>query len=72
MKFLFFILLAAAFYFLPTIIAYARRHNRRLLIAKINLTLGWTVIIWILLLIWVTRGRMEDLVWILLRRIRIR
>jgi hypothetical protein len=39
-------------YFLPTIIAYRRKHRQKDPIFLINLFLGWTFICWIVSLIW--------------------
>ena len=45
-------LLFLAFYFLPTIIGYARHKRNATAILVLNLFLGWTVIGWIVALIW--------------------
>src|SRR5258707_7205341 len=39
-------------YFLPTIIANRRMHNNRLAIFVLNLFAGWTVIAWVIALVW--------------------
>jgi hypothetical protein len=58
---LFFILvgavLALGIYFLPSLIAYKRHldHFRRILI--LNILLGWTLIVWVNLMFWVTNLR---------------
>jgi hypothetical protein len=39
-------------YFLPWIIAALRHHHQRSAIALTNLLLGWTIIGWLLALIW--------------------
>jgi Superinfection immunity protein len=46
-------------HFLPTIIAVARRHRSRLAIFLVNFFLGWTVIGWIVALIWACTGNTE-------------
>ena len=46
------ILVMALIYFLPTILAFTRDHNRKWLIFPLNMLLGWTFIGWIILLIW--------------------
>ncbi|MFC1916194.1 superinfection immunity protein [Chloroflexota bacterium] len=52
MKTIIIIVIGAALYFLPTIIG-AVRHKRNLAaIFLLNLLLGWTVIGWIIALIW--------------------
>lgn len=43
---------AALFYFPPTIVAWVRRHPNRLSIFLLNLLLGWTLIGWVVALIW--------------------
>lgn len=39
-------------YFLPTIIAFLRKHNQRGAIFLLNFLLGWTVIGWIVSIVW--------------------
>jgi hypothetical protein len=39
-------------YFLPAIIAAARQHRQTLAIFALNLLLGWSVIGWIIALVW--------------------
>jgi hypothetical protein len=39
-------------YFLPTIIAFARRHRNTLAIFLVNCFLGWTFIGWVIALVW--------------------
>ena len=41
-----------ALYFIPTIVAFHRGHRNRWVIFAINFLLGYTGIVWILLLIW--------------------
>lgn len=43
---------AALFYFPPTIVAWVRKHPNRVSIFLLNLLLGWTVIGWVVALIW--------------------
>lgn len=45
-------LLALVAYFVPTIVAGARRHHNQGAIFALNLLLGWTVIGWIAALVW--------------------
>ena len=42
-------------YFLPTIIAFTRRHPDALLIFLLNLFLGGTIVGWVIALIWSLR-----------------
>lgn len=44
------ILIVAALYLLPTLIAFNRRHHKRIGILFLNVVLGWTFIIWVALL----------------------
>ena len=46
------IVLIFAFYFLPTLIAFLRQHKNKLAIFLLNLTLGWTVLGWVVSLVW--------------------
>lgn len=39
-------------YFLPALIAWRRRHHNQTAISLCNLLLGWTVLGWVLTLIW--------------------
>lgn len=41
-----------ALYFTPSIIATARKHQNRIGVILLNLLLGWTIIGWIVALIW--------------------
>ena len=49
---LFFVVLIFAFYFLPTLIAFLRQHKNKLAIFLLNLLLGWTVLGWVVSLVW--------------------
>jgi hypothetical protein len=49
-------LIAMLIYFAPTIVAYNRRHMSSGAIFLLNVFLGWTVIGWILSLIWSFTG----------------
>jgi len=46
------LILAALVYFLPTVIALARGHHNGFAIFLTNLLLGWTMIGWLIALIW--------------------
>lgn len=39
-------------YFLPTLIAFLRQHKNKLAIFLLNLLLGWTVLGWVVSLVW--------------------
>ncbi|MBN9589874.1 MAG: hypothetical protein BGN85_06205 [Alphaproteobacteria bacterium 64-11] len=47
-----FLLVLFAIYWLPTIVAIARQTNSALGVAVLNFFLGWTVIGWIVALMW--------------------
>jgi len=46
------VILIVAFYFLPTLIAFIRQHKNKLAIFLLNLLLGWTVLGWVISLVW--------------------
>jgi hypothetical protein len=46
-------------YWLPTLLAFHRRHRNRVAILIVNFLLGWTVIGWVAALIWSTTGNTE-------------
>ena len=46
------LLVGVALYFTPTIIAWLRTHYNRWAILALNLLLGWTVLGWIVSLVW--------------------
>jgi hypothetical protein len=50
------LILAAVLYFLPTILALARGHLSGLAIFLLNLLLGWTLVGWLIALIWSCTG----------------
>ena len=47
-----FILFTLLMYFLPGVVAAARKHKNTSAIVVLNLFLGWTLIGWIIALIW--------------------
>lgn len=49
---IFIIIITALIYFVPTIIALVRHHTYKLYIIVINIILGWTLLGWIVCLIW--------------------
>ena len=49
--------LATCLYFLPWLIAVVRDHPQRSDICMLNLLLGWTLIGWLLLLVWAQRTK---------------
>lgn len=49
----------SGFYFVPTIIAIAKR-NHRTKVILINIFLGWTIVMWILSLVWACKRDEEN------------
>ncbi len=41
-----------ALYFLPTMVAFARRHKNKMPIVLVNFFVGWTVLGWFVALVW--------------------
>ena len=52
--------LAILFYFAPWLIAMFRNHHNRSAIAVLNLLLGWTLLGWIIALVWACTATHED------------
>ena len=46
------LILVAAFYFAPALVAYMRDHHNALAIAALTLLLGWTGLGWVAALVW--------------------
>ena len=46
------IVLIFAFYFLPTLVSFLRQRKNRLAIFLLNLLLGWTILGWVVSLVW--------------------
>ena len=44
--------IAALVYFVPTIIAFSADHRQRVAICALNLVAGWTLIGWVVALVW--------------------
>lgn len=49
-----------ASYFCPAIMAYGRSHHDRLTILIMNLLLGWTVLGWVVALVWAATSGLGD------------
>jgi hypothetical protein len=45
-------LILCVIHFLPSIVAFSREHPRRITLLVLNILVGWTLIGWIVLLIW--------------------
>lgn len=52
--------LVGALYFAPYIVAARRGATARLAILALNFFLGWTLIGWVLLLVWATASRTDE------------
>lgn len=46
-------------YWLPSLLAFHRRHKNRIAILAINFFFGWTVVAWIVTLIWACTNNTE-------------
>jgi len=46
------VVLLFTLYFLPTLIAFLRQHKNKLAIFLLNLLLGWTILGWVVSLVW--------------------
>jgi hypothetical protein len=51
------LLLATSIYFLPSLIALLRRHHNSGAIVALNLFLGWTLVGWVVSLVWALTNR---------------
>jgi hypothetical protein len=47
-------------YIAPTVIAFRRHHRNRKAIAALNITLGWTLIGWVIALVWSDTADIEQ------------
>lgn len=54
------IILGIVAYFLPAIIADQRKHKQRMSICVLNLLLGWTVIGWVISIVWAVSANVEE------------
>jgi len=54
------LLLTAALYFLPTIIAVRRKKKNAMAIGVVNFFLGWSVIGWVVALVWAVSTQVVD------------
>jgi len=54
------ILLLLGIHFLPTFVAFVREHRHAVLILVLNVFFGWTIIGWLVLLIWASVGEEKD------------
>ena len=56
MVFALIVLTVFVIHFIPSVIAFANGHTRRKLILLLNVLMGWTVIGWVVLLVWAING----------------
>ncbi len=56
------IALGVAFYFLPTIFAFIRKHRQKVPILLLNFFLGWTLIGWVICIVWAFTRKDPDTV----------
>jgi hypothetical protein len=54
-------------YWLPTLLAFHRRHRSRAAILIVNFLLGWTLIGWVAALIWAGTGNTEPATFVVYR-----
>lgn len=58
-----FILLFVVFFFAPSLVAWQRKHNNRAPIILMNILLGWTVIGWVIAIIWAWTDNVDPRSW---------
>jgi uncharacterized membrane protein len=46
-------------YFVPAIVAFSRKHNSKVAIFIVNFVFGWSLVGWIVALIWACTGNTE-------------
>ena len=56
---MFSVIIILLLYILPTAIAAGREHNNRLAIFMLNVLLGWSLLGWIVALIWATTDNIK-------------
>ena len=59
-RFVIAVFLMSTTYFIPMGIALLRKHNHTLSISVINFLLGWTIIFWIIPLIWSMNSNVKE------------
>jgi hypothetical protein len=62
-----FTLISITAYFMPVIVSVGRKHKNQLSIAVLNLLVGWTILGWIVAIVWactdnVRRSETDDLI----------
>ena len=56
----FIIVVALTFYFIPTLIAVFRKHEKAVQIFLLNIFLGWTLVGWVVALIWSVKNEEKE------------
>ena len=56
-----FIVIGIYIYIAPSIIAYNRKHHQKMAIIALNVLLGWSIIGWIIALIWSLSATVKDM-----------
>jgi len=51
------VVLCILFYFIPSFIAYSRKHDSKGWVLFLNFILGWSGLVWIFCLIWAAFGK---------------
>jgi Superinfection immunity protein len=46
-------------YFVPAIVAFSRKHNSKVAILVVNFVFGWSLVGWVIALIWACTGNAE-------------
>ncbi len=54
------VIIGLIIHFIPTIIAFKRHTSSRWVIFLVNLFFGWTLLVWIIALIWACEGSREE------------
>jgi len=47
-------------YFLPVLVAYSRKHRSAMAIGFLNVFLGWTLLGWLIAMVWSLTGNVEE------------
>lgn len=55
-----FLMVLIALYFTPTVLAVGRQHRSALAIGALNILLGWTLLGWLVALIWSLTGNVRE------------
>jgi Superinfection immunity protein len=53
------LLVLLVLYFLPTVVASERKHRNRMAITMLNILLGWTLLGWVIAMVWACTADVE-------------